>query len=200
MTFGLGANLPLHGRRSRSTKRLWMAKHCYDWVGAFVLVVLLLPILVAIALAIRIDDGGPCLVRQARAGRHGREFRLLTFRSTAVDPSHASRVGAFLRRYALDELPQLFNVLGGAMAVVGPRPLPPDEAAADGVDARKRLLVKPGLTGLWLIGGGRDQSVDDQSSDEKIRLDVRYVENWSPALDLLVLKRTIGAVYGGHGT
>jgi lipopolysaccharide/colanic/teichoic acid biosynthesis glycosyltransferase len=179
-----------------------LVKQCYDWAGAFLLVVLLLPLLLAIAIAIRIDDGGPALVRQTRVGRHGREFRLLKFRSTVAgcDPFAAeariSGVGAFLRRYSLDELPQLFNVLGGAMAVVGPRPLSRDEAPADGLHVRRRLLVKPGLTGLWLVGGGDGVL----SWDESAHIDVRYMENWSPALDLLVLRRTLGAVYGAHDT
>jgi lipopolysaccharide/colanic/teichoic acid biosynthesis glycosyltransferase len=173
-----------------------MVKEAYDWVGAFLLVVLLLPLLIAIAIAIRVDDGGPALIRQTRVGRHDREFRLLRFRSTVVDSDpfdaepRTSRVGAFLRRYALDELPQLFNVLGGSMAIVGPCPVPPDEAH------RRWLLVKPGLTGLWLVGG----SGGVLSRDESARLDLRYVENWSPRLDWLVLKRTLGGAYGTRDT
>jgi lipopolysaccharide/colanic/teichoic acid biosynthesis glycosyltransferase len=166
-------------------------KHCYDRVGAFLLIVLLLPVLVAIAVAIRIDDGGPVLMRQTRVGRHGREFRMFTFRSMAVDAEQrVTRLGVLLRRYSLDELPQLLNVLGGAMAIVGPRPPLPAEAAAYGLDARRLLLVKPGLTGLWQINGG-----SDPSRDESVPLDLRYVENWTPTLDVLILRRTLRAVF-----
>jgi exopolysaccharide biosynthesis polyprenyl glycosylphosphotransferase len=195
----------------------WMVKHCYDRLGAVMLIVLLLPVLLAVAIAIKIDDRGPVLFRQTRVGRHGREFRMLKFRSMVVgaerrlpalveqnegsgplfklrtDP-RVTRVGALLRRYSLDELPQLLNVAAGTMALVGPRPPLPTEVETYGVDARRRLLVKPGLTGLWQISGR-----SDLSWDESVRLDLRYVENWSPALDLLVLRKTLGAVLRGHG-
>jgi lipopolysaccharide/colanic/teichoic acid biosynthesis glycosyltransferase len=157
------------------------------------------------------------LFRQTRIGRHGREFRMLKFRSMAVDAEQrleslveqnvgagplfkmrtdprVTRVGALLRRYSLDELPQLLNVAAGTMALVGPRPPLPVEVASYGADARRRLLVKPGLTGLWQIGGR-----SDLSWNESVRLDLRYVENWSPALDLLILRKTLGVVLRGHG-
>jgi exopolysaccharide biosynthesis polyprenyl glycosylphosphotransferase len=195
----------------------WMVKHCYDRIGAVLLIVLLLPVLLAVAIAIKIDDRGPVLFRQTRIGRYGREFRMLKFRSMVVDAEErleslvegnegagplfkmradprVTRVGALLRRYSLDELPQLFNVAAGSMALVGPRPPLPAEVASYGTDARRKLLVKPGLTGLWQIGGR-----SDLSWKESVRLDLRYVENWSPALDLLILWKTLGVVLRGHG-
>ncbi|WP_246170559.1 sugar transferase [Pseudonocardia hierapolitana] len=195
----------------------WMVKHCYDRLSAVVLIVLLLPVLLAVAIAIKLDDRGPVLFRQTRIGRHGREFRMLKFRSMVVDAEQrleslveqnegagplfkmradprVTRVGALMRRYSLDELPQLLNVAAGTMALVGPRPPLPVEVANYGADARRRLLVKPGLTGLWQIGGR-----SDLSWNESVRLDLRYVENWSPALDLLILWKTLGIVLRGHG-
>ena len=176
----------------------WMVKHCYDRLGAVVLLLLLLPVLLAVAIAIKIDDGGPVLCRETRVGRYGREFRMLRFRSTNAGAEQATdsgvtRVGALLRRYSLDELPQLFNVAAGTMALVGPRPPLPAEVAGYGADARRRLLVKPGLTGLWQIGGRSDLSWNDS-----VRLDLRYVENWSPALDLLIMRKTVGAALRGR--
>ncbi|HEY9474959.1 MAG TPA: sugar transferase, partial [Mycobacteriales bacterium] len=103
-------------------------------------------------------------------------------------------LGMFLRRYSLDELPQLLHVLTGRMSLVGPRPPLPDEVAAYTDEVRRRLLVKPGLTGLWQISGR-----SDLTWDESVRLDLRYVENWSFALDLLILKKTLSAVIRGTG-
>ena len=98
-------------------------------------------------------------------------------------------IGAVLRKYSLDELPQLLNVLAGSMSLVGPRPPLPREVAQYGPDARRRLLVRPGITGLWQVSGR-----SDLSWQETVRLDLRYVENWSPALDALILWKTFGAV------
>jgi lipopolysaccharide/colanic/teichoic acid biosynthesis glycosyltransferase len=110
-----------------------------------------------------------------------------------ADP-RVTRVGAFLRRYSLDELPQLINVLAGSMSMVGPRPPLPREVAQYGLAAQRRLLVRPGITGLWQVSGR-----SDLSWDETVRLDLRYVENWSPALDALILWKTIGAVVASRG-
>jgi lipopolysaccharide/colanic/teichoic acid biosynthesis glycosyltransferase len=104
------------------------------------------------------------------------------------DPRVAS-IGAFLRKYSLDELPQLFNVLTGTMSLVGPRLPLPREVAQYGPAAQRRLLVRPGITGLWQVSGR-----SDLSWEETVRLDLRYVENWSPALDALILWKTVGAV------
>ncbi len=110
-----------------------------------------------------------------------------------TDP-RVTRVGAVLRRYSLDELPQLFNVVAGTMSLVGPRPPLPNEVARYGLDARRKLMVKPGLTGLWQISGR-----SDLSWEQSVRLDLRYVENWNLALDGQILWKTIGAVLNSRG-
>ncbi|MCA1709091.1 MAG: sugar transferase, partial [Actinobacteria bacterium] len=183
---------------------------------AGLLLVLVAPVLLGIAIAVRCD-GGPVLFRQSRVGRHGKPFRMIKFRSMErnaeerrsefedsndadgplfklVDDPRVTKVGAFLRRYSLDELPQLFNVLTGSMSLVGPRPPLPAEVATYSRDAQRKLLVKPGLTGLWQISGR-----SDLSWEESVRLDLRYVENWSLALDALIIWRTVGAVVQGTG-
>ena len=109
------------------------------------------------------------------------------------DP-RVTKVGAWLRRWSLDELPQLFNVLTGDMSLVGPRPALPQEAARYGDDMRRRLKVKPGITGLWQVSGR-----SDLSAEESVRLDIRYVENWSVALDVQILWKTCSAVIRGSG-
>jgi lipopolysaccharide/colanic/teichoic acid biosynthesis glycosyltransferase len=105
-----------------------------------------------------------------------------------------TRVGAFLRRYSLDELPQLFNVLGGSMSLVGPRPPLPEETKKYGPDVRRRLLVKPGMTGLWQVSGR-----SDLPWEESVRLDLRYVEDWSLTLDAVIMWKTVRAVVTGQG-
>ena len=109
------------------------------------------------------------------------------------DP-RVTRVGRWLRRFSLDELPQLFNVVGGSMSLVGPRPPLPAEVAAYGDDVQRRLFVKPGMTGLWQVSGR-----SDLSWEESLRLDLRYVDNWSMTLDLVILWRTARAVLQGRG-
>ncbi|MBN9795629.1 sugar transferase [Pseudonocardia sp. TMWB2A] len=185
-------------------------------VAASILIVLLLPVLLVVAVAV-LFDGGPVLFRQTRVGRDGAEFRMIKFRSMCVDAEarldslrdldegsgplfkmardpRVTRVGHVLRRYSLDELPQLFNVVGGTMALVGPRPALTSEVAQYGPLARRRLAVRPGLTGLWQVSGR-----SDLSWDESIRLDALYVDSWSPAFDLSILLRTIGPVLRGGG-
>lgn len=185
-----------------------------DRVGAALLLLVLAPVLLAIAVAVR-RDGGPVFYRQERVGVHGRTFRMVKFRSMVVDadrhvPTGANEgagplfklrrdprvtpVGAVLRRFSLDELPQLLNVLGGSMSLVGPRPPLAREVAHYADDARRRLLVRPGMTGLWQVSGR-----SDLSWEESVRLDLRYVENWSPALDATILWKTVGAVLGSRG-
>jgi lipopolysaccharide/colanic/teichoic acid biosynthesis glycosyltransferase len=157
------------------------------------------------------------LYRQERVGLNGRPFTMLKFRSMVVDADsrldtlrdenlgdgllfkmredpRVTPVGRWLRRLSLDELPQLLNVLGGSMSLVGPRPPLPSEVARYDNSVRRRLLVKPGLTGLWQISGR-----SDLPWDEAVRLDLRYVENWSLSLDLLILWKTVRAVLGGSG-
>jgi lipopolysaccharide/colanic/teichoic acid biosynthesis glycosyltransferase len=187
--------------------------------------VVLSPLLVTVAAAVRATSPGPALFRQVRVGYRGRPFVMLKFRSMtdgcddavhreynrrelagedpregesgvykpAADP-RITRVGRLLRVTSLDELPQLFNVLGGTMSLVGPRPPLPAEVERYDTSIRRRLLVKPGLTGLWQISGR-----SDLSWEESVRLDLRYVENWSLALDLLILWKTAWAVVRSRG-
>jgi lipopolysaccharide/colanic/teichoic acid biosynthesis glycosyltransferase len=115
-------------------------------------------------------------------------------RQATRDDQRVTRFGAYLRRTSLDELPQLFNVLAGSMSMVGPRPPLPREVEKYGPAAQRRLLVRPGITGLWQVSGR-----SDLSWEETVRLDLRYVENWSPALDALILWKTVGAVTASRG-
>jgi exopolysaccharide biosynthesis polyprenyl glycosylphosphotransferase len=192
-------------------------KSVFDRAFALVGLVVCLPILAVIALAIRVTSPGPILFRQTRVGRDGRVFRMWKFRTMVegaedridevrdlADPEHVlfkladdprvTPVGRWLRRHSLDELPQLWNVLRGDMSVVGPRPPLPGEVERYGDDAHRRLLVKPGLTGLWQVSGRADLSWQDA-----VRLDLYYVENWSWVLDALILARTVPAVVRGRG-
>ena len=175
------------------------------------------PLLLAIAVAILVDSGRPVFYRQRRIGFEGKEFEMLKFRTMVRgadtllpdllsanehdgplfkirnDP-RVTRVGRFLRKCSLDELPQLFNVVKGEMVLVGPRPCLPEETHSFGEAARRRFLARPGLTGLWQVSGR-----SDISWDEAVRLDLYYVENWSPFLDVMILYRTLRVVFGGQG-
>ena len=166
------------------------AKAAFDAVAAVLALVLVAPVLISCAVAVR-RDGGRVLHRQPRLGRGGREFDLLTFRVTRDDTGACTPVGRVLRRHGLDVLPQLFNVLGGSMALVGPRPVVPGEAAhGDRALRQRHLLVKPGITGLWQLRG------QDGSGVEADGLDLRYVQEWSPGLDARILLRTVRAAIG----
>ncbi|WP_026251979.1 sugar transferase [Streptomyces sp. PsTaAH-124] len=192
-------------------------KGVVDRLGAAVLLLLFAPLMAAVALLVLADSRGGAFYRQRRVGKDGREFTILKFRTMVAGADRAraalagrnegagllfklrrdprvTRVGAVLRRYSVDELPQLFNVLTGSMSLVGPRPPLPEESAAYGPDIRRRLLVKPGLTGLWQISGR-----SDLSWEEAVRLDLRYVEDWSLALDTVILWKTLRAVLYGQG-
>jgi exopolysaccharide biosynthesis polyprenyl glycosylphosphotransferase len=192
-------------------------KSLFDKVAAASALLLLAPLMLTIALMIRLEDGGPALFKQVRVGKDGRPFRLYKFRTMVPqaeqqkaalqlhnegagvlfkirDDPRITKIGGRLRRWSLDELPQLINVLLGQMSLVGPRPALPEEAAKYGDYVRRRLAVRPGLTGLWQIHGR-----SDLSWDEAVRLDLRYVENWSLAFDLLILWKTWPAVARGHG-
>jgi exopolysaccharide biosynthesis polyprenyl glycosylphosphotransferase len=185
---------------------------------ALVGVVVLAPLLLTLAVLVRRDSPGPALFQQERVGRDGRTFRMLKFRSMSVtaesdrtglaasnefdggvlfkiqqDPRVTS-VGRWLRRYSLDELPQLWNVVRGDMSLVGPRPALPQEVASYDLDPLRRLVVKPGVTGLWQVSGR-----SDLTWDESVRLDLRYVDNWSLSLDVAILLRTVRAVLGHRG-
>jgi exopolysaccharide biosynthesis polyprenyl glycosylphosphotransferase len=195
-----------------------VAKAVVDRSVAMLTVVLTLPLLVVLWAAVRLTSPGPAIFKQVRTGQDGREFTLLKFRSMYVDAERrrgeledrneraegllfkirddprVTPVGRFLRRFSLDELPQLVNVVQGKMSLVGPRPPLPEEVALYQDDVRRRLLVKPGLTGLWQISGR-----SDLDWDESVRLDLRYVENWSFTLDLMILWKTMSAVVRGRG-
>lgn len=194
-----------------------VVKGIVDRLGAAVLLLLFAPLMVLVGLLVLMDSRGGALYRQRRVGKDGREFTIFKFRTMVVGADGArdeladrnegagllfklrrdprvTRVGTVLRRYSLDELPQLFNVLTGSMSLVGPRPPLPEESAAYGPDIRRRLLVKPGLTGLWQISGR-----SDLPWEEAVRLDLRYVEDWSLALDTVILWKTLRAVVQGQG-
>ena len=195
-----------------------MLKAALDRCGALLALVVLAPVLVAIGLAVRATSPGPALFGQTRVGRHGQEFTIWKFRSMQVgaesrlgellaDNDHGDELlfkihcdvritpfGARLRRWSLDELPQLLNVLRGEMSLVGPRPPLPTEVGQYDDDVRRRLLVMPGMTGPWQVGGR-----SELSWDASIRLDLRYVEDWSLWLDLRLLCQTFSAVLRGRG-
>ncbi|MHA6616963.1 sugar transferase [Pseudonocardia sp. DLS-67] len=193
-----------------------LLKGLLDRVASVLLVLVIGPLLIAIAIAVALD-GGRVFFRQTRVGVGGREFKMIKFRSMVPNAEQQreklleqdegagplfkmrsdpriTRVGQFLRRFSLDELPQLFNVLGGSMSLVGPRPPLPSEVAGYAAEASRRLLVKPGMTGLWQVSGR-----SDLSWEETLRLDLRYVENWTLALDARILLLTARAVVHGDG-
>jgi exopolysaccharide biosynthesis polyprenyl glycosylphosphotransferase len=208
----------LHVREAEFSGAAWVLKSLIDRAGAGFCCLALAPVLLAIAVAVRCSSKGPVLFRQERVGLHGRPFELLKFRTMhdgaeqAVDSLSAfnehdgalfkirrdpriTSVGRFLRRYSLDELPQLWNVLTGSMSLVGPRPPLPREVEEYPRDLRRRrLLVKPGMTGLWQVSGR-----SDLSWEETIRIDMQYVETWSVLLDAAVMWRTFRAVVSGKG-
>jgi exopolysaccharide biosynthesis polyprenyl glycosylphosphotransferase len=192
-------------------------KDAFDKVLGVSALALLAPVFIIVAIAIRLSDGGPALFRQTRVGKDGRPFTVYKFRTMVLDAEdrkaqlavsnekdgvlfkirndpRITTVGARLRRWSVDELPQLINVVRGDMSLVGPRPALPDEAARYGDYVRRRLVVKPGITGLWQVNGR-----SDLSWEESVRLDLRYVENWSLVLDLQVLWKTCSAVLHGSG-
>jgi exopolysaccharide biosynthesis polyprenyl glycosylphosphotransferase len=194
-----------------------MVKGGVDRAFAAVALVLLAPVLLALAVAVKASGPGPVFYRQERVGVNGRSFTMIKFRSNVADADRrldlvrgdnisdgllfklradprVTPLGRWLRRLSLDELPQLFNVLGGSMSLVGPRPPLPAEVARYDTSVSRRLLVKPGLTGLWQISGR-----SDLPWEESVRLDLRYVENWSLALDLLILWKTGRAVLSRSG-
>jgi exopolysaccharide biosynthesis polyprenyl glycosylphosphotransferase len=184
-------------------------KRGIDLVAASAALLLTLPLWPLIVLAIRLDSRGPAFFHQERVTKDGRVFRMHKFRTMrtgepAFDTSRPffklesdprlTRVGAFLRRFSVDELPQLWNVLTGAMSIVGPRPLPRDQVAANSDLLTPRQAVPAGMTGWWQINGR-----SRLTADESLRLDLFYIENWSPALDLYILLKTVGAVFRQQG-
>jgi exopolysaccharide biosynthesis polyprenyl glycosylphosphotransferase len=210
--------LPLmHIDKPRAVQASRTGKRTFDVVGSLALLVLFAPLLVISAVWVKLHDRGPVLFAQERTGRDGSTFRCFKFRSMVVDAEqrlaelHAvtghedglfkmeddpriTRPGRWLRRYSIDELPQLVNVLRGEMSLVGPRPPLPTEVARYAKDTVRRLRVRPGMTGLWQVSGRSDLAFD-----EAIRLDLYYVDNWSMLQDLSILARTLGAVLGSKG-
>ena len=211
-------NLPLfHVASPRKDGPSAVAKRSFDLALGAAALMAALPVMLLAALAIKLDDGGPVLFRQVRVGQHGQEFRIFKFRTMMVDAeaakhvevarlggpqifyksasdSRITRVGNFLRKTSIDELPQLLNVMQGAMSIVGPRPLVPGEGVTVEDFVERRELMKPGITGLWQVSGR-----SDLSEDERIRLDHSYVDNWSCVMDLVIVWRTVRAVLKREG-
>lgn len=208
------AGLPLvHVEFPRLEGAKRFGKRAFDVVVSGLLLVLLSPFMLATAIAIKADSPGPVIYRQSRVGRGGREFGMLKFRSMVeeaddqlaslldlqgksdrplfkvVDDPRITKVGRFLRKHSIDELPQLWNVFIGDMSLVGPRPQRPAEVALYDEAARRRMLVKPGMSGLWQVSGRSQLEWEDA-----LRLDLYYVENWSFMQDVIILFRTVRAV------
>jgi exopolysaccharide biosynthesis polyprenyl glycosylphosphotransferase len=214
------AGLPLiHVETPRYEGMKRFSKRAFDVVSSALLIAVLSPILLAVAIGVRVSTPGPFLFRQERVGLNGDHFKMLKFRSMVVnaeqrldelsaltrsegnavmfkmrDDPRVTAIGRFLRRFSLDELPQLFNVLGGSMSLVGPRPPLDSEVAIYENHVHRRFLVKPGITGLWQVSGRSNLSWEDT-----VRLDLYYVENWSITGDILILWRTMRAVIAREG-
>jgi exopolysaccharide biosynthesis polyprenyl glycosylphosphotransferase len=210
--------IPLMGlRETRLPRGARLLKRALDFVGAALALLVTSPLLLAVAIAIRLESPGPALFVQKRVGEGGRIFSIHKFRSMREgaeeeqallldrneatgplfkmrDDPRLTRLGAWLRRLSVDELPQFINVLRGEMSIVGPRPGLPSEVAEYQPWHRQRLEVPPGITGLWQISGRSDVSFD-----EMCLLDIYYIENWSLGLDLIIMLRTIPHVLFGHG-
>jgi exopolysaccharide biosynthesis polyprenyl glycosylphosphotransferase len=196
-----------------------VAKQVLDLLGGLILILLLSPVFLAAAIAVKMSSRGPVLFRQQRCGLNGQPFTMLKFRSMVTDAEQqrheleqfnemqgpvfkltndprVTSVGQFLRKYSIDEFPQLFNVIRGEMSLVGPRPLPVHEVKRfDDPAHRRRLSVKPGLTCLWQVSGRNNVN----SFREWVRLDLEYIDNWSFWLDLKILWRTVPVVLAGTG-
>jgi exopolysaccharide biosynthesis polyprenyl glycosylphosphotransferase len=203
-------------RRHRFSRRQRLLKRSLDLAVTSVAMIVAAPLMLVIAIAIKVSSPGPVLFKQKRVGAQEREFTILKFRTMVVgaheqrdsldneadgllfkmrrDP-RVTRVGRFLRKTSLDELPQLFNVLSGEMSLVGPRPALPEETLRYAESQRGRLRVKPGVTGLWQVNGRHDLVFEDY-----VRYDLFYVENWSMTMDLYILAKTIPALITGRGS
>ena len=194
-----------------------IVKDLFDRSVAALALMALSPLMLTIAVVIRFSDRGPALFTQMRVGKGGEPFKIYKFRTMVVDAEarlaairpanefdsvlfkirndpRVTAIGARLRKWSLDELPQLINVFRGEMSLVGPRPALPEEAELYADHVRRRLVVKPGLTGMWQVSGR-----SDLSWDESVRLDLRYVENWSFALDLQIIWKTLPVILKGSG-
>lgn len=192
-------------------------KRVLDVLLSVIGLLVLWPLMLAIAAAIRLESAGPAIYRSLRVGKQGRTFWYYKFRTMIrgadrlkedlrplnqrrgpffkiADDPRVTRVGRFLRKYSLDELPQLWNVLSGEMSLVGPRPHPIEDCSQYSSEDCRRLAVKPGITGLWQISSRRDPSFATSMT-----LDMAYIEKWSLPLDFLILFQTIPAVFAGEG-
>ncbi|HEX3539460.1 MAG TPA: sugar transferase [Acidimicrobiales bacterium] len=213
----VGAHTVLHVEPVRRHGWRMFAKRALDVTVSGVALIVMTPLLVLIALMIKLTSPGPLLFRQVRLGRDGHLFTLLKFRTMVADADRqlvdlrdkndapgplfkmrddprVTRVGRYLRRFSLDELPQLWNVLRGEMTLVGPRPAIPEEVIGWMPELHQRLRVKPGITGMWQVYGRSDASFG-----EYCRLDLYYVDNWSLLVDLTILCKTIPAVLFRRG-
>jgi exopolysaccharide biosynthesis polyprenyl glycosylphosphotransferase len=217
MPGGLGNCGIMDVRSPRPSRIVRALKSGADRVGALLLLVLTAPVLLTMVAAVKLDSRGPALFKQTRVGRNGRPFTVLKMRTMVAnadaikhqlaeanefdsvlfkireDP-RITRVGRLLRKTSLDELPQLLNVLRGDMSLVGPRPHLYDEVEAMDVDHRRRLAVKPGITGLWQVSGR-----SDLPWDQAAELDTYYADNWSLTTDLRICAGTVKAVLSGRG-
>jgi lipopolysaccharide/colanic/teichoic acid biosynthesis glycosyltransferase len=186
-----------------------VTKRALDIVGSAAALLLLSPLFALVAFLIKLEDRGPILFRQVRVGRHGREFKMLKFRSMRVDAEarlkellaknqqddpRITRMGKWIRKFSVDEFPQFWNVLIGDMSLVGPRPPVPREVALYTLGDRRRLAVKPGLTCIWQISGRAEIDFKGQ-----VQLDVRYIESRSLWQDIKILCKTFPAVLSGTG-
>jgi exopolysaccharide biosynthesis polyprenyl glycosylphosphotransferase len=213
----LGGVMALGLRPVRLSGFQVFAKRMFDLAVTFTLSIVLLPVLVVIALAIKLTSSGPIFFSQERSGLRGRPFQLLKFRTMVVgaenmvetlldlneasgplfkirDDPRVTPVGKVLRKWSLDELPQLINVWRGEMSLVGPRPPLPKEVATYDDWVMGRLEVRPGITGLWQVSGRSDLAFE-----EYVRLDLFYIENWSLAYDLFILVKTVPIVVSTKG-
>jgi exopolysaccharide biosynthesis polyprenyl glycosylphosphotransferase len=213
------SQLPLlHVEKPEFTGGRRIVKRAFDVIVASVALLVLSPVFLGIAIAVRLSSAGPAMFRQTRVGMRGKPFTIYKFRSmhsnaelTNKELEHfnhnadgllfkipgdprVTSFGRFLRRYSLDELAQLINVVKGDMSLVGPRPPLPSEVERYADDVRRRLLVKPGVTGLWQVSGRSDLSWEDS-----VRLDLRYVENWSLVWDFEIMWKTMSAVFRAAG-
>jgi exopolysaccharide biosynthesis polyprenyl glycosylphosphotransferase len=192
-------------------------KRIVDIAGAAAGLLLFSPVLIATALTIKLKDGSPVLFRQTRVGLHGRTFTIYKFRTMELDAEdryqevatksdtrgaafkmhddpRVTGLGRFLRKASIDELPQLANVLKGDMSLVGPRPAPPREVDRYDIWHRRRLSMRPGMTGLWQVNAAFDEHFD-----ERAELDLRYIDQWSLLMDLGILARTVPAIFARQG-
>lgn len=213
------AGFPLiHVEKPQYNGATRFSKTAFDFVFAATVLLLISPILLVVAAAVKLTSRGPVFYKSERMGIDGKPFPMIKFRSMVQDADkqvdkllaqneseggvlfkmredpRVTKVGKFMRRYSIDELPQFFNVLRREMSVVGPRPPLRREVETYDGDVRRRLLVKPGITGLWQVSGR-----SDLSWEETVRLDLSYVENWSMVGDLLIIAKTVKAVAGSDG-